>query len=206
MEFGTPVRHIEDKTVWFRVPLVSPFLVKGVFGPERQDSEGSVSLQTARTHMLQALLHSKGLFNTPPTLTQLETLSPPWILPDLHWSQRIRWTSPKPAGSFSLHIYAVWISRSLIVPECKGTVLPGCIDLDFSPPDLEEVDEIETSEGVVHLRSMDKVRMEANANVNQLWKIARRATEVAESAEENFFKTYGESFCEDSESDSDESA
>jgi hypothetical protein len=96
-------------------------------------------------------------------------------------------------------VIAIWISRSLIVPELRGTA--GFIELDLSHPELEEVSEIESSEGMVHLRSLDTVRQKANEHVNYLWRLARTATEDAEAAEEAFFQKYGEPFSEDSDSD-----
>jgi hypothetical protein len=158
----------------------------------------------ARTCMLQTLLRSKGLFSTPPTLQQLGTLAPTWQLPDspvanATWNPSLRWELPAPSNPSIIHVIAVWISRSLIVPELRGTA--GFIELDLSHPELEEVNEIESSEGMVHLRSLDTVRQKANEEVNQLWRLARTATEDAEAAEEAFFQKYGEPFSEDSDSD-----
>lgn len=186
MDFGSPVRHKEQDTIWFRVPLITPYMVdvspKGV--------------SDARTCMLQTLLRSKGLFSTPPTLQQLGTLAPVWQLPD---SPHLRWESPPPSNPSTIHVIAVWISRSSIVPELRGTA--GFIELDLSHPELEEVSEIESSEGMVHLRSLDTVRQKANEHVNYLWRLVRTATEDAEAAEEAFFQKYGEAFSEDSDSD-----
>jgi hypothetical protein len=103
-----------------------------------------------------------------------------------------------------VQVTAIWISRSSIIPEVRGTVTSQYIELDFSHPELEEVNEIEASEGMVHLRSFDLVRQEANAEVNRLWKVARTATEAAEAAEDAFFQKYGDPFSEDSD-DSDDS-
>jgi hypothetical protein len=156
----------------------------------------------ARICMLQTLLRSKGLFSTPPTLQQLGTLAAIWQLPDspvATWSSILRWNPPKPNDLSSVEVMAVWISRSSIVPELRGT--GGFIDLDLSHPELEEVNEIESSEGMVHLRSLDLVRQKANETVNRLWRLARTATEEAEAAEDAFFQKYGEPFSEDSDSD-----
>jgi hypothetical protein len=193
MEFDRPVRHTEDSVQWFRVPLVTPYTFL-------QDDSSAT-----RTGMLQALLHSKGLFSSVPTLAHLEALAPAWILPDSSWSPRLRWTSPRPAGVLSLQIHAVWISRSSLVPELEGTVLPSCIDFDFSSPDLEEVQDVEPVAGMVHLRNLDTVRQEASQAVRQLWSVARQATAAAEAAEEAFFEKYGDSVSDDSDN-SDESA
>jgi len=198
MDFGSPVRHKEQDTIWFRVPLINPYTV----------DTSPKGVADARTCMLQTLLRSKGLFSTIPTLQQLGILAPVWQLPDslvaLHtsgstWSKSLRWESSTPSNPSIIHVIAVWISRSLIVPELRGTA--GFIDLDLSHPELEEVNEIESSEGMVHLRSLDLVRQKANETVNHLWKLARTATEEAEAAEEAFFQKYGESFSEDSDSD-----
>ena len=194
MDFGSPVRHKEQDTIWFRVPLTTPYMVdvtpKGV--------------ADARTCMLQTLLRSKGLFSTPPTLQQLGALAPVWQLPDspittVKWISSLRWKSSIPSNPSMIHVIAVWISRSLIVPELQGT--DGFIELDLSHPELEEVNEIESSEGMLHLRSLDVVRQKANEEVNRLWRLARTATEEAEAAEEAFFQKYGEPFSEDSDSD-----
>jgi len=194
MDFGSPVRHKEQDTIWFRVPLITPYTVD--MTPK--------GIADARTCMLQTLLRSKGLFSTPPTLQQLGTLAPAWQLPDsliatAKWSSSLRWESSIPSNPSIIHMIAVWISRSLIVPELRGT--SGFIELDLSHPELEEVNEIESSEGVVHLRSLDTVRQKANEEVNRLWRLARTATEEAEAAEEAFFQKYGEPFSEDSDSD-----
>jgi len=190
MELGSPVRHVEDSVIWFRVPLKAPYTA-----PTPQET---------RTQLLQTLLRSPRLFATPPTLTQLEGLAPSWTLPDGAWSPRVRWTAPCPSGAIALQVIAVWISRSLIIPELQGTSVPDCIELEGPAPELEEVGEIETSEGMLHLRDLDELRARANAEVNRLWKLARTATETAESAESAFFEKYGDPFSEDSD-DSDES-
>jgi hypothetical protein len=200
MEFGSPVRHQEQDVSWFRVPLKTPYVLT-------LTKEG---LSDARTSMIQTLLQSKGLFASRPTLQQLGTLAPSWIssptgLPDSpSWSPLIRWNPPKPTGSLSVQVTAIWISRSSIIPEVRGTVTSQYIELDFSHPELEEVNEIEASEGTVHLRSFDVVRHETNAEVNRLWRVARTATEAAEAAEDAFFQKYGDPFSEDSD-DSDDS-
>jgi hypothetical protein len=72
--------------------------------------------------------------------------------------------------------------------------------LDLFHPELEEVEEIAgEAEGMVRLRNLEEVRKEASAEVRQLWKLARSATEAAEAAEEAFFKKYGDSFSDDSD-------
>jgi len=194
MDFGSPVRHKEQDTIWFRVPLITPYAVD--MTPK--------GIADARTCMLQTLLRSKGLFSTPPTLQQLGTLAPIWQLPDspiatAKWTSSLRWEPSTPSNPSMIHVIAVWISRSSIVPELRGT--SGFIELDLSHPELEEVNEIESSEGMVHLRSLDTVRQKANEEVNRLWRLARTATEEAEAAEEAFFEKYGEPFSEDSDSD-----
>ena len=204
MEFGSPVRHVEGSTVWFRVPLKTVYAVPGSYSVPRLDSSSVSSLQETRTRLLHALLQSPRLFSAAPTLSQLDSLAPAWILPDLTLSSSLRWTTPCPTGRATFQMVAVWISRSIIVPELQGTEAPDCIDLEFSSPELEEVGEIAPSEGVLHLRKHDVVREKDNNEVNDLWRIARHATEDAERAEEAFYKKYGESFSEDS--DSDESA
>ena len=194
MDFGSPVRHKEQDIMWFRVPLTTPYTV----------DTSSKGVADARTCMLQTLLRSKGLFSTPPTLQQLGTLAPIWQLPDspvanVKWISSLRWESPTLSNPSSIHVIAVWISRSLIVPELRGTA--EFIELDLSHPELEEVNEIESSEGIFHLRSLDVVRQKANEHVNHLWRLARTATEDAETAEDAFFQKYGEPFSEDSDSD-----
>lgn len=207
MEFGSPVRHMEGSTVWFCVPLKTPHTVPGSHSVPRLESSSVSSIQETRTRLLHALLQSPRLFSAPPTLSQLDSLAPAWILPDLTLATSLRWSTSCPSGRATFQLTAVWISRSSIVPELQGTAAADCIDLEFPSPELEEVGEIAASEGMLHLRKHDVVRERDNEEVNDLWRIARHATEDAERAEEAFYKKYGEPFSEDSDSDdSDESA
>jgi hypothetical protein len=190
MEFERPIRHLEKDTIWFRVALQTPHSIEGAF------PSNTAALQATRTLLLQSLLRSKGLFATPPTLSQLGSLVPSWTLPETSF----RWSSPRPTGSYSVALTAVWISRSQIVPEWAPASFSEGIELDLFHPDLEEVEEIGGApEGMVQLRNLEEVRAEASAEVNRLWKVARTATEAAEVAEEAFFQKYGEAFSDDSE-------
>ena len=190
MEFDRPVRHLDKDTVWFRVPLQTPHPIEGSF------PTNTTALQATRTLLLSSLLRSKGLFATPPTLSQLGSLVPSWTLPEASF----RWSSTPPSGAYSVTLQAVWISRSQIIPEWNPSSLSDVIELDLFHPDLEEVEEIAgDSEGTMHLRNLEKVREEASAEIRRLWRVARTATEAAEVAEEAFFQKYGESFSDDSE-------
>ena len=215
--YSTPTRHIEQDISWYRLPLQEAYKLEGTFPTAH--ARGSIpSHQTAhiihaRNHILQGLLQSKGVFSTQPSFSQINSLAPPWILlPDGVWSSILRWKDSSSGSSFTIEVMALWISRSLIVPELKATPAPDTlIDLDWSAPpahpDLEEVETVEPVSGqeVVHLRNTNTIRIERNHEVNRLWRIAREATEKAEEAEEAFFRTYGESFSEEDDSDDDRS-
>lgn len=216
--YSTPTRHIEHDISWYRLPLQEAYKLEGTF-PTAHARGAIPSHQTAhviraRNHILQGLLQTNGIFSTPPSFSQINSLAPPWILlPDGVWSSILRWKTPSSgSSSFSIEVVALWISRSLIVPELVAISTPSTlIDLEWSAPsdhpDLEEVEEIEPVSGqeVVHLRNTSVVRMERNREVNRLWRIAQEATEKAEEAEEAFFRTYGESFSEEDDSDDDRS-
>jgi hypothetical protein len=216
--FSTPTRHIEQEISWYRLPLQEALKLEGTY-PTAHARGAIPSYQTAhvvraRNHILQGLLQTNGIFSTPPSFSQINSLAPPWILlPDGVWSSILRWKTPASGtSSFHIEVVALWISRSLIVPELVASPIPDTlIDLEWitppAHPDLEEVEEIEpvSGEEVVHLRNTSAVRMERNREVQRLWRVARDATEKAEEAEEAFFRTYGESFSEEEDSDDDRS-
>jgi hypothetical protein len=97
---------------------------------------------------------------------------------------------------------AVWISRSLIVPELTSTPLPSdLIELDGgdASPECEEVEIPSSEEAVVHLRDKEALRHQARLEVRRLQDAAQEASDRAEAAEEVFLRKYGESVSDDSD-------
>ena len=206
--FSKPVKHMEDTTTWHRLALQHPFVLEGTFATAT--SQGSISnsssAASARICLLNSLIAVKGIFSSVPSFAHLSQLAPPWILLPTRegglttWSPIVRWISPSSLPS-SITLTAVWISRSLIVPELTAIPLPSdLIELDGDvPPECEEVEIPSSEEAVVHLRDKEALRYQARQQVRQLQDAAQEASDRAEAAEEAFLRKYGTSVSDDSD-------
>ena len=207
--FSKPAKHVEGTTTWHRLALQHPFVLEGTFATAI--SQGALlnpsSTSSARICLLNSLIAVKGIFSSVPSFAHLSQLAPPWtLLPTREngsstWSPIVRWNSPSSLPS-SLSLVAVWISRSLIVPELTATPLPSdLIELDGGDgsPECEEVEIPSSEEAVVHLRNKEALRHQARLEVRRLQDAAQEASDRAEAAEEVFLRKYGESVSDDSD-------
>ncbi len=206
--FSKPVKHVEDTTTWHRLALQHPFVLEGTFATATSQGSNSnpSSTSSARICLLNSLIAVKGIFSSVPSFAHLSQLAPPWaLLPTRDggsstWSPIVRWNNPSSLPS-SVMLTAVWISRSLIVPELTATPLPSdLIELDGdAPPECEEVEIPSSEEAVVHLRDKEALRHQARLEVRRLQDTAQEASDRAEAAEEAFLRKYGESVSDDSD-------
>jgi hypothetical protein len=209
--FSKPVKHVEDSITWHRLALDHPFVVEGSFStacPQGSHSSSS-SLSSTRICLLNSLLATKGIFSSVPSFAHLSQLAPPWtLLPATSgtglstWSPVVRWVSPSTQPS-SVTLLAVWISRSLIVPELRATPLPSdLIELDGDEsPECEEVEIPSSEDSVVHLKDRVALQKEARKEVRRLQQAAQEASDLADDAEAAFLRKYGEAVSDDSDSD-----
>jgi hypothetical protein len=205
--FETPVKQPNGSfLLQFKTPVEFPVDLRWEKGAQlpTPDLRIQTHINGFREKTLKDLTKNKVLFQTAPSLSSLQAITPMWGIlltgDTMEWSKNDKWDVRSETGSI-VHLLAnaILISRQSIVPFWTSKIMhslpdkANVIDFDFgSETDGESVhsDDLMAEEGVVNLKNPDERKRQAKEHVKELMAKASESRRIAEEAMDRFFSEF----------------